>query len=58
MERQVVCISHATGAGGEEVGRLVADQLGFLYVEIVNRTFTGTFVGTDGGVQFTRTFTK
>jgi uncharacterized protein len=35
----VVCISHAAGAGGEEVGRLVADQLGYLYVdeEIVAR---------------------
>ena len=30
---RVVCISHATGAGGEEVGRLVAEQLGFLYVD-------------------------
>jgi Cytidylate kinase-like family len=29
----VVCISHAAGARGEEVGRLVADQLGFLYVD-------------------------
>jgi cytidylate kinase len=28
-----VCISHATGAGGEEVGRLVAERLGFLYVD-------------------------
>jgi len=28
----VVCISHASGAGGEEVGRLVAERLGFLYV--------------------------
>jgi cytidylate kinase len=36
---KVVCISHATGAGGEEVGRLVAERLGFLYVdeEIVAR---------------------
>jgi cytidylate kinase len=36
---RVVCISHAAGAGGEEVGRLVADRLGFLYVneEIVAR---------------------
>jgi uncharacterized protein len=36
---RVVCISHATGAGGEEVGRLVAEQLGYLYVddEIVAR---------------------
>jgi cytidylate kinase len=34
-----VCISHATGAEGEEVGRLVAERLGFLYVdeEIVAR---------------------
>jgi cytidylate kinase len=29
----VVCISHSTGAGGEEVGRLVAERLGFLYVD-------------------------
>jgi cytidylate kinase len=36
---KVVCISHAAGAGGEEVGRLVAERLGFLYVdeEIVAR---------------------
>jgi cytidylate kinase len=33
VDRRVVCISHATGAGGEEVGRLVADRLGFLYVD-------------------------
>ena len=39
MACSVVCISHATGAGGEEVGRLVAERLGFLYVdeEIVAR---------------------
>jgi uncharacterized protein len=39
VERRVVCISHAAGAGGEEVGRLVAERLGFLYVdeEIVAR---------------------
>jgi hypothetical protein len=30
---KVVCISHATGAGGEEVGRVVAERLGFLYVD-------------------------
>jgi hypothetical protein len=29
----VVCISHATGAQGEDVGRLVAETLGFLYVD-------------------------
>jgi Cytidylate kinase-like family len=36
---RVVCISHATGACGEEVGRLVAERLDFLYVdeEIVAR---------------------
>ena len=33
MARSVVCISHASGAGGEEVGRLVAEQLGYLYVD-------------------------
>jgi CMP/dCMP kinase len=33
VKRRVVCISHATGAGGEEVGRLVADELGLLYVD-------------------------
>ncbi len=34
-----MCISHAEGAAGEEVGRLVADRLGFVYVdeEIVAR---------------------
>ena len=39
MACTVVCISHAAGAGGEEVGRLVADRLGYLYVdeEIVAR---------------------
>src|SRR5919197_214234 len=35
MACRVVCISHATGAGGEEVGRLVAERLGFLYVNVV-----------------------
>ena len=33
MSCRVVCISHATGAGGEGVGRLVAERLGFLYVD-------------------------
>lgn len=39
MSRDVVCISYATGAGGEEIGRLVADRLGFVYVnqEIIAR---------------------
>jgi cytidylate kinase len=30
---RVVCISHSTGSGGEEVGRLVAERLGVLYVD-------------------------
>jgi uncharacterized protein len=40
MACRVVCISRAMGAGGEEIGRLVADRLGFAYVdeEIVSRT--------------------
>ena len=39
MSCSVICISHATGAGGEEVGRLVAERLGFVHVdeEIVAR---------------------
>jgi cytidylate kinase-like protein len=44
---RVVCISHATGAGGEEVGRLVAERLGFLYVddEIVARAASKGGIG-------------
>ena len=33
MPRSVVAISHATGAGGEDVGRLVAERLGLRYVD-------------------------
>ena len=35
----MVCISHATGSGGEEVGKQVAQRLGYLYLdeEIVAR---------------------
>jgi cytidylate kinase len=33
VTRQVVCISHATGAGGADVGRAVAERLGFQYVD-------------------------
>ena len=33
MAVSAVCISRATGAQGEEVGRLVADALGFRYVD-------------------------
>jgi cytidylate kinase len=39
MGRTVICVSHATGAGGTELGRLVAEKLGFRLVdeEIVTR---------------------
>ena len=42
MPRNVVCISHASGAGGAEIGHLVADRLGFLYVdeEVIDRAAT------------------
>jgi CMP/dCMP kinase len=35
----VVCVSHSTGSGGEEVGKRVAERLGYLYLdeEIVAR---------------------
>jgi cytidylate kinase len=33
MPCTVICISHETGAGGEDVGRLVANDLGYLYVD-------------------------
>lgn len=33
MGRTAVCISRTSGAGGEEIGRLVAERLGFLYVD-------------------------
>ena len=33
MPSSVLCISRALGAGGEQVGRLVAERLGFLYVD-------------------------
>src|SRR6266516_614093 len=33
MAKHVIAISRTNGAGGEEVGRLVADALGFRYVD-------------------------
>jgi cytidylate kinase len=33
VPRRVICISYATGSGGDEVGRLVAERLGFLHVD-------------------------
>lgn len=39
MACSVVCVSHTTGSGGDEIGKRVAEQLGYLYVdeEIVAR---------------------
>jgi cytidylate kinase len=39
MTCSVVCVSHATGSDGEEIGKRVAERLGYLYVdeEIVAR---------------------
>ena len=33
MGRQTICISHATGAEGASVGQIVAERLGFRYVD-------------------------
>ena len=33
MSYRVVCISRDVGAGGEDIGRAVASQLGFRYVD-------------------------
>ena len=33
MPVSVICLSHADGAGGREIGELVAERLGFRYVD-------------------------
>jgi hypothetical protein len=33
MPSRVVTISHTTGAGGEAIGRTIADRLGFRYID-------------------------
>jgi cytidylate kinase len=33
MACSVVCVSHTTGSGGEEIGRLLAERLGYLHVD-------------------------
>jgi len=50
MAYRAICISRAKGAGGEQVGRLVADRLGFAYVdeEIVSRA--AAKAGIDAGM--------
>jgi hypothetical protein len=43
---RVICISRTLGAGGEEVGWLVAERLGFAYVDELGE---GPLATTDGG---------
>jgi len=47
MARTVICVSHATGAGGRDFGRVLADQLGFRLVdeEVVIRAAESQHVG-------------
>jgi cytidylate kinase len=33
MACSVVCVSHTTGSGGDEVGKLLAERLGYLHVD-------------------------
>ena len=49
MPRTVICISHATGAGGTELGHLVAEKLGFRLIdeEIVTRAAENQDVNVD-----------
>lgn len=49
MGRTVICISHATGAGGTDLGRLVAEKLGFRLIdeEIVTRAAENQNVDVD-----------
>ena len=57
MTRTVICVSHATGAGGTDLGRLVADKLGFRLIdeEIVTRAAESQDVRVDDQIEcFTR----
>ena len=49
MERTVICVSHETGAGGTDLGRVVADKLGFRLIdeEIVTRAAESQNVSVD-----------
>jgi cytidylate kinase len=49
MTQTVICVSHATGAGGADLGRLVADKLGFRLIdeEIVTRAAESQNVNVD-----------
>jgi cytidylate kinase len=56
MARTVICVSHETGAGGTDLGRLVADQLGFRLIdeEIVTRAAENQDVDVDELVDVER----
>ncbi len=49
MTRTVICISHSTGAGGSDLGRLVAGKLGYRLIdeEIVTRAAENQHVSVD-----------
>src|ERR1700722_7190868 len=49
MARTVICVSHASGAGGTDLGRLGADKLGFRLIdeEIVTRAAENQDVNVD-----------
>lgn len=49
MTRTVICVSHETGAGGTDLARLVADQLGFRLIDedIVTRAAEDQHVHVD-----------
>jgi len=49
MNRTVICVSHETGADGNELGRLIAEKLGFRLVdeEIVTRAAENQKVSVD-----------
>jgi cytidylate kinase len=50
MASSVVCISRAMGAGGEDVGRLVAERLGFEYADEEVVAQAAAKAGVDAGV--------
>ena len=52
------CAAATTTLPGTQPTYVQSIELGFFYIDIQNRSLTGTFVGVDGGTQYTRTLTK
>jgi CMP/dCMP kinase len=50
MPTRIVTISHASGSGGESVGRKVADRLGFRYIDDEIISLAAEKEGLDSGV--------